>query len=42
MKKSIAIFLTHSMTDPKQLAQGIGFELYEAIDTFSKYFNESL
>jgi CubicO group peptidase (beta-lactamase class C family) len=42
VKKSIAIFLTHSMTEPKQLAQGIGFELYEAIDTFSKYINESL
>jgi CubicO group peptidase (beta-lactamase class C family) len=37
VKKSIAIFLTHSMTELDQLAQGIGFELYEAIDTFSKY-----
>jgi CubicO group peptidase (beta-lactamase class C family) len=34
-EKSIAIFLTHSMTEPHQLEQGIGFELYEAIDTFS-------
>ena len=42
VKRSIAIFLTHSMTDPAQLAQGIGFELYEAIDTFSKYFQKSL
>jgi hypothetical protein len=25
------------MTELDQLAQGIGFELYEAIDTFSKY-----
>ncbi|HMH20359.1 MAG TPA: serine hydrolase domain-containing protein [Puia sp.] len=41
-KKSIAIFLTHSMTELDQLAQGIGFELYEAIDTFSKYIKESL
>jgi CubicO group peptidase (beta-lactamase class C family) len=37
VKKSIAIFLTHTMTELDQLAQGIGFELYEAIDTFSKY-----
>ena len=42
IKKSIAVFLTHSMTEPKQLAQGIGFELYEAIDIFSKYIKESL
>lgn len=42
VKKSIAIFLTHSMTELDQLAQGIGFELYEAIDTFSKYIKESL
>jgi len=40
VKKSIAIFLTHSMTELDQLAQGIGFELYEAIDTFSKYSKE--
>jgi len=25
------------MTELKQLAQGIGFELYEAIDIFSNY-----
>jgi CubicO group peptidase (beta-lactamase class C family) len=42
VKKSIAIFLTHSMTELYQLAQGIGFELFEAIDMFSKYFKESL
>lgn len=35
--KMISIFLTHSMTEPKQLAQGIGLELYEAIDLFSNY-----
>jgi CubicO group peptidase (beta-lactamase class C family) len=34
-KRSIAIFLTHSMTEPLQLAQGIGFELYEAIEKFA-------
>ena len=37
MKKTISIFLTHSMTEPNQLAQGIGFELYEAIDIFANY-----
>jgi CubicO group peptidase (beta-lactamase class C family) len=37
IKKAVSIFLTHSMTEPKQLAQGIGFELYEAIDIFSNY-----
>jgi CubicO group peptidase (beta-lactamase class C family) len=37
VKKSVAIFLTHSMTELYQLAQGIGFELFEAIDNFSKY-----
>jgi CubicO group peptidase (beta-lactamase class C family) len=37
VKKSVAIFLTHSMTELYQLAQGIGFELFEAIDMFSKY-----
>jgi CubicO group peptidase (beta-lactamase class C family) len=42
VKKSVAIFLTHSMTEPNQLAKGIGFELYEAIDTFSRYVEESL
>lgn len=40
VKKTIAIFLTHSMTVPAQLAQGIGFELYEAIDIFSNYCQE--
>lgn len=35
INKTISIFLTHSMTEPNQLAQGIGFELYEAIDIFS-------
>lgn len=40
IKKTIAIFLTHSMTVPAQLAQGIGFELYEAIDIFSNYCQE--
>ncbi|MCB0705192.1 MAG: beta-lactamase family protein [Saprospiraceae bacterium] len=39
-KNSISIFLTHSMTAPSQLEQGIGFELYEAIDIFSNYSNE--
>ena len=42
VKKSVALFLTHSMTEPNQLARGIGFELYEAIDSFSRYVNESL
>lgn len=37
IKGAISIFLTHSMTEPQQLAQGIGFELYEAIDIFSNY-----
>ncbi len=41
IKKSISIFLTHSMTEPKQLAQGIGFELYEAIDIFSNYSKQN-
>lgn len=35
VKKTIAIFLTHSMTEPEQLGQGIGFELYEAIEVFA-------
>lgn len=39
-KKAVSIFLTHSMTEPSQLAQGIGFDLYEGIDTFSKYSKE--
>lgn len=37
MTQHIGIFLTHSMTEPNQLAQGIGFELYEAIDIFASY-----
>ena len=41
VKKSVAIFLTHSMTEPKQLSQGIGWELYEAIDIFSNYYREN-
>jgi len=41
IKKTISIFLTHSMTELNQLAQGIGFELYEAIDIFSKYSKEN-
>ena len=42
VKKSIAIFLTHSMTEQGQLAKGIGFELYEAIDIFSNYWKENI
>ena len=42
VKKSVAIFLTHSMTEPRQLSQGIGLELYEAIEMFSKYVGEQL
>jgi len=42
IKKAVSIFLTHSMTEPKQLAQGIGWELYEAIDIFSKYSKEHI
>ena len=42
VKKSVAIFLTHSMTDPKQLTQGIGWELYEAIDIFSDYCRKNI
>ena len=41
IKKTISIFLTHSMTELKQLAQGIGFELFEAIDIFSNYIREN-
>lgn len=41
-KRSIAIFLTHSMVELHQLAQGIGFEVYEAIDMFSKYINDHI
>lgn len=33
-RKAVSIFLTHSMTDPLQLANGIGWTLYEAIDIF--------
>jgi CubicO group peptidase (beta-lactamase class C family) len=39
-KKSVSLFLTHSMTELSQFAQGIGFELFEAIDVFSKYSRE--
>lgn len=35
--KSVSVFLSHNMAEPAQLAQGIGFELYEAIDIFSSY-----
>lgn len=42
VKKSVAIFLTHCMTETHQLAQGIGFELYEAIDGFARFVNERL
>jgi CubicO group peptidase (beta-lactamase class C family) len=41
VKKTISIFLTHSMTELNQLAQGIGFELFEAIDIFSGYCKEN-
>jgi CubicO group peptidase (beta-lactamase class C family) len=40
VRKTISIFLTHSMTTPAQLGQGIGFELFEAIDDFSKFSKE--
>lgn len=40
VKKSISIFLTHSMTELKHFSQGIGFELFEAIDIFSNYSKE--
>ena len=42
VKKIISIFLTHNMTELKQLAQGIGFELYEAIDIFSNYSRKNI
>jgi CubicO group peptidase (beta-lactamase class C family) len=42
VKKSVAIFLTHSMTEPTQLSRGIGWELYEAIDIFSNYCRENI
>jgi CubicO group peptidase (beta-lactamase class C family) len=35
-QQTIAIFLTHSMAEPTQLAQGIGFDLYEAIGGFAE------
>lgn len=40
INQTVSIFLTHSMTEPGQLEQGIGFELYEAIDIFSNYVKE--
>lgn len=39
-KKVISIFMTHSMTTPGQLAQGIGFGLYEAIDLFATFSHQ--
>jgi CubicO group peptidase (beta-lactamase class C family) len=36
-KKMISIFLTHSMTELHQLAKGIGFEMYEAIEKFANF-----
>jgi hypothetical protein len=36
-KKTVALFLTHSMTELAQLAKDIGFRLFEAIDMFSTY-----
>jgi len=41
-KKAVSIFLTHSMTELKQFEKGIGFELYEAIDSFSNYSRENI
>jgi CubicO group peptidase (beta-lactamase class C family) len=41
-KRSIAIFLTHNMFELHQLAQGIGFDVYEAIDRLAKYVNTNL
>lgn len=32
----VKIFLTHSMAHPAQLARGIGFGVYEAIDRFAE------
>ena len=40
IKKTVSLFLTHSMTELHQLSQGIGFGLYEAIDLFSAYSRE--
>jgi CubicO group peptidase (beta-lactamase class C family) len=37
VKKTVSIFFTHSMTESHQLGQGIGFELYEAMDIFSNF-----
>jgi CubicO group peptidase (beta-lactamase class C family) len=37
VNKSVAIFLTHCMTEPAQLSQGIGLEVYDAMDIFSKF-----
>src|SRR6185295_3696510 len=42
VKKTVSIFLTHSMTELWQLSQGIGFELFEAIDMFSNYSREDI
>ena len=42
IKKSISIFLTHSMTELHQLGHGIGLELYDAIDIFSNYSRKIL
>ncbi len=41
VKKTVSLFLTHSMTELNQLSQGIGFGLYEAIDLFSTYSREN-
>jgi CubicO group peptidase (beta-lactamase class C family) len=41
IKKTVSLFLTHSMTELNQLSQGIGFGLYEAIDTFSNFSKEN-
>jgi len=40
MKKTVSVFLTHSMTELSQLSRGIGFGLYEAVDLFSAYSKE--
>lgn len=41
-KKAIAIFLTHSMTEPNQLANGIGLDVYAAIDIFASYYKSNV
>ncbi len=41
IKKTVSLFLTHSMTELAQLSQGIGYGLYEAIDLFSTYSREN-